>query len=87
MPHNFTYESLVQPIIRVNQLVCFGNSTDADIRFDQLEERPELRFQLHYKGMKGLVDTSALGVFNCDNIMLAAVLAEHAGMSWDAIVE
>lgn len=87
MPHNFAFESLVQPMIRVDELVCFGATSDADIWFDALEERPALRFEMHYKNNTGTVDSHAVGAFNCDNMMLAAVLADHAGMEWPAIMQ
>lgn len=34
-----------------------------------------------------MVKTQIVGGFNADNMMIAAALADHAGLPWDAIIE
>jgi len=52
-----------------------------------MQERPALKFQLEYKANKSTIDTSIVWSFNADNMMIASILADHAGVSWKNIVK
>ena len=86
LPIDFGYESLVAQYAG-DDLVRFGDTEDADIYATAIQNTPLLSFEVDYQGRSARVETLLHGRFNKDNMMIALVLAMHAGVSWDDAIK
>lgn len=82
-PYGFEYRSCLDH--HISHLQTFGYDERADIFVSNITQNPQLSFDLHLWDESRHIDAKLVGVFNCDNMMIAAYLAHTQWMSIDQI--
>lgn len=85
LPDDFSYTSLFTKSWLVTK--TFWKSSTADIWVDNLKQQGTLSFDLHQGDQTDSIQTHIVWAFNADNMMIASVLCQHAGVKRSSIIK